>query len=310
METTTKITVVTTSLAAETVAYFVQESTGQPASIYDVNDLDNCGWDYIEEGLREQFGSDVKVVGFCDDDILDQAKAKLNDFLAAFKANAKDVGSLDVTFQKAENVDWLTEWRKNFKPVVIGDVCICPEWLPYDGDCKNVVKLDSGIAFGTGYHETTFLCVLAAQDLCFKDKIVLDAGCGSGVLGLVALTLGAKKAVMIDLDSQAVEASKTNAALNGLTDKCEILQGDLTQKVKQKCDVCFANLTADILLRLVCDLPRVLNDGAYAVLSGILNTRLQEVKDGFVKYGFKVLSQSQKGEWSCLTLRFDDKKTA
>ena len=99
METTTKITVVTTSLAAETVAYFVQESTGQPASIYDVNDLDNCGWDYIEDGLREQFGSDVKVVGFCDDDILDQAK-----FLSLYEANVSlcrkyDIGRRSALFQ-------------------------------------------------------------------------------------------------------------------------------------------------------------------------------------------------------------------
>ena len=301
-----EISVFTTTECSDLIACFLQYETQNAVSIYDVKDLDNCGWDYVEEGLREKFGLEVKVVAICNNDdykrVLDGLTKELENLQQIF--GKEFCGSLRVETNEAQSVDWLKEWQKNFKPVVVGDVCICPNWLDYDGECKNVLKIDSGIAFGTGYHETTSQCLLLAQNFDFCDKTVLDMGCGSGVLGLSSLLLGAKHATLVDLDSQATEATKTNANYNGLLDKCTVICGDLTQKVSGKFDFCFANLTADILKRLSTTLSNYLVEGAYISLSGILLRQQNEVTRVFENLGFRLVSYSTKGEWCALLMQY------
>ncbi|MBR5250848.1 MAG: 50S ribosomal protein L11 methyltransferase [Clostridia bacterium] len=304
-----EICVFTTTECSDMVACFLQEQTQNAVSIYDVKDLDNCGWDYVEEGLREKFGEEVKVVAICPSEdyerVLQELKIELDNLQQIF--GKEFCGSFNLTVNPAQKVDWLKEWQKNFEPVVVGDVCICPNWLEYNGECKNVLKIDSGIAFGTGYHETTSQCLLLAQNFDFCGKTVLDMGCGSGVLGLSALLLGAKHATLVDLDSQATEATETNAQYNELLDKCTIICGDLTEKVSGKFDFCFANLTADILKRLSKTLSNYLLDGAYISLSGILVTQQQEVITVFEELGFKLISFSNKGEWCALLMQYQPK---
>ena len=302
-----EITVFTTTECSDIVACFLQEETQNAVSIYDVKDLDNCGWDYVEDGLREKFGQEVRVVAICDELAFDalfvRLQAELDNLKKVFGEDF--CGSLRVVTDRAKDVDWLKEWQKNFQPTVIGDVCICPNWLDYQGECKNVLKIDSGIAFGTGYHETTSQCLLLAQNFDFEGKSVLDMGCGSGVLGLSAILLGAKHATLVDLDPQATEATQNNAQFNGLTDKCTVICGDLTQKVDGKFDFCFANLTADILKRLSATLSQFLQKGAFISLSGILLAQEQEVTEVFEKLGFELKSFSRKGEWCALLMQYE-----
>ena len=301
-----EISVFTTTECSDLVAYFLQEKTQNAVSVYDVKDLDNCGWDYIEEGLREKFGEEVKVVAFCskeqEQEVLRALKAELDKIREIFGKDS--CGSLKIVSVPAPNVDWLKNWQKNFTPTVIGDVCVCPNWLEYEGDAKKVLKIESGIAFGTGYHETTSQCLLLAQSFDFYDKTVLDMGCGSGILGLSALLLGAKHTTFVDLDKQATEATQKNAEFNNLADKSEVICGDLTQRVTGKFDFCFANLTADILTRLSTTLSQFLNDGAVISLSGILATQKEQVEKVFSNLGFELVSFSVKGEWCALLMRY------
>lgn len=301
-----EISVFTTTECSDLVAYFLQEQTQNAVSVYDVRDLDSCGWDYIEEGLREKFGEEVRVVAFCskeqEQDVLRALKTELDKIRDIFGNDS--CGSLKVVSAPAPQVDWLKNWQKNFTPTVIGDVCICPNWLDYNGDAKKVLKIESGIAFGTGYHETTSQCLLLAQNFDFAGKTVLDIGCGSGILGLSALLLGAKHATLVDIDKQATEATQKNAEFNNLTDKCKIICGDLTQYVSGKFDFCFANLTADILTRLSTVLSQFLNSGAVISLSGILATQKEQVEKVFSDLGFELLSFSVKGEWCALLMRY------
>lgn len=299
-----KITVFTTTGCSETVAYFLEELTANAVTVYDIRDLDECGWDYVEKGVRESFGQEVSVVAYCAESDEEQILGRLKEDLNRVKEIFGDAcGSLRIQTEQAQEVDWLKEWQKNFKPVVIGDVCVCPNWLTYDGDCKNVLKIESGVAFGTGYHETTSQCLLLAQNYDFRGKTVLDMGCGSGILGLSALLLGASHATLVDLDQQAVEATRANAVFNGLEDKCDIICGDLTEKVSGKFDFCFANLTADILKRLAKTLTAFLADGAYISLSGILLSLKDEVCETFEKLGFTLAAYSEKGEWCALLMK-------
>jgi len=301
-----EISVFTTTECSDLVACFLQEETQNAVSIYDVKDLDNCGWDYVEEGLREKFGTEVKVVAICSADDQQKITLKLQEKLDNLKEifGEEFCGSFRLTVTQAQTVDWLKEWQKNFQPTVIGEVCVCPNWLDYQGDCKKVLKIDSGIAFGTGYHETTSQCLLLAQNYDFNGKTVLDMGCGSGVLGLSALLLGAQHATLVDLDQQATEATQNNAEFNGLTDRCTVICGDLTQKVNGKFDFCFANLTADILKRLSSTLSQFLTDGAYISLSGILLAQKEEVTEVFENLGFELKSYSHKGEWCALLMQY------
>lgn len=300
-----KITVFTTTECSETVAYFLEEITDCAVTVYDVRDLDECGWDYVEKGLRESFGQEVRAVAFCKASDEARVLGLLDERLKSVRDNLGETcGSLSVETELVSDVDWLKEWQKGFKPVVLGDVCICPKWLTYDGDCKHVLKIESGVAFGTGYHETTSQCLLLAQNYDFSGKTVLDMGCGSGVLGLSALLLGAERATLVDFDSQAVEATKANAEFNGLADRCDVVCGDLTEKVNGKFDFCFANLTADILKRLAETLTEFLADDACVSLSGILVSLKGEVRDVFEKLGFSLLSYSELGEWCALYMKF------
>ncbi len=299
-----KITILTTTAGSEIVAYYLQEFTANCVSIFDEKDLDESDGDYFEEGLRSTYGDAVRIVGFCDKKIIETVRLKLYDMVSLLKNTMPESGELTFTIQKTQPFDWLTSWQKSFEPLKIGEIVICPIWKDYEGDCPDVIKLNSGIGFGTGYHETTSLCILLMQQIDIKNKSVLDAGCGSGILGITALKLGAKKALLVDLDVQAVQATQQNIDTNNMTDISKVVHGDITKKFEEKFDVCLANLTADILANCVKNLANSLNSGGYAILSGILNDRVEEIKSIYTLHGFEIVSQTQQGEWSALLLLF------
>lgn len=293
-----EISVYTTSEASEIVAYFLQEACMDGVSIYDKKDLySNPSWDYKDDEADKVYGEEVVVKGYCN---LENTQGVL-DFLRQSFAAIENAGSLNITVNQVDGDAWVAKWKETFKPIETEKIVICPEWQSVTTN-KLVLLLDTGVAFGTGQHETTSMCLGIAERLSFADKRVLDVGCGSGILGLCALLLGASYAELIDIDSQATDIARHNAEINGLTDKCVIKTGNLTERTTDRFDVVFANLTADILELLHNDISKVVNLDTLVVLSGILDVKLQQVINTYSDV-FEVIDTTSKGEWRALLLK-------
>lgn len=293
-----EIAVYTTSEMAEVVAYFLQEVCMDGVSIFDINDLyTNPSWDYKEDGIDLQYDSEVVVKGYCN---LEDTDSVL-DFLRQNLDGLTNAGSLRIVVNTVDGNAWVDKWRETFRPIETTKLVICPEWQSVTTD-KTVFLMDTGVAFGTGQHETTSMCLEFAENINLQGKSVLDVGCGSGILGLCALLLGAERAELVDIDVQATDITRHNAEINGLTDRCKIETGNLTEKTQGTFGVVFANLTADVLQLLHQDIAQVVASGTLAVLSGILDVKLQQVLDTYCDI-FDIVETKQKGEWCAVMLK-------
>ena len=293
-----EIAVYTTSQASDLVAFFLQEVCLDGIGMYDKNDLySNPSWDYKDEQADSYYDErEVIVKGYCSLGDVDRVLAHLKDRLSGLT----DAGSLRIEVGEVEGDAWVAKFKETFKPIETDKIVICPEWQTVETD-KLVLLLDTGVAFGTGQHETTSMCLQFAERMDLTNKRVLDVGCGSGILGLSALLLSADYAELVDIDKQATDVACHNAQINGLTGKCSIKTGNLTEQTSGKFDVVFANLTADILALLHDDVSAVIHKDALVVLSGILDVKLQYVIDLYSDL-FQVVETKSQGEWRALLL--------
>ena len=293
-----EIAVYTTSEMAEVVAYFLQEVCMDGVSIYDKKDLyDNPTWDYKEDGIELTYADEVVVKGYCN---LEDTDSVLH-FLRQSFDGLTDAGSLQIVVNTVDGNAWVDKWRETFRPIETDKLVICPEWQSVQTD-KTVFLMDSGVAFGTGQHETTSMCLEILEKLNLCGKKVLDVGCGSGILGLCALLLGAKKCELVDIDVQATDVAVHNAEINGLANRAVIKTGNLVEQINGVYDIVFANLTADVLAILRKDVSKVVKRGTLLVLSGILDIKLDEVLDLYSDE-FEVVQVKQKGEWRAVLLK-------
>ncbi len=225
-----------------------------------------------------------------------------------------DIGDGTITESETEDKDWINNWKQYFKPFVFEGIVIKPTWEEIDESMqgKIVVNIDPGTAFGTGSHETTQL-VISQLDKYVKDgDELLDVGCGSGILSVIGLMLGAKHAVGTDLDPNAIVATKENAEINNISmDKIEILEGNIIDDKKIKdavgyeCyDVVAANILADVLIPLSRIITEHMKSGAYFITSGIINTKEEEVVSAFNENPLlEIVEINRKGEWVNVTAR-------
>ena len=207
-----------------------------------------------------------------------------------------------------ENVreeDWATAWRQYYKPVRVGEkLMVVPSWEHYQPEKEDVViTLDPGMAFGSGTHATTRLCMRLIEQFLSPGQDMLDVGTGSGILAVTALKLGARRAVGVDIDATAVRVAGENAALNGVEENLSVICGDLACDVKGRFQLITANIVADIIIRLTPDVPPLLQDGGTFVVSGIIDSREQDVRDALEQNGFQVISSLTEGGWVALACR-------
>ncbi len=273
---------------------------------------------YIEDytGLEEQV-QQIAHIDLIDEELLakDRSKAFIHIYLEpdvnpaealgflSERLNAEGIShSLDTSATKEE--DWRNNWKKYFNPTPVGEkLLIRPTWRDdYDAGGRAVINLDPGLAFGTGNHETTRLCLQTIEKYLREGDTVLDVGCGSGILAIASLLLGAESAVGVDIDEVAVRTAVENAELNGVSEKFTAIVGDLTQKVSGKYNLVVANIVADAIISLSKDVKSFMTPDSIYIMSGIIDTRGDEVA-GVVGEDFDIIERLEDNGWVCLVAK-------
>ena len=233
------------------------------------------------------------------------ALAEMQEFL--------DLGECTITESETEDKDWINNWKQYFKQFYVDDVLIIPSWeevKPEDED-KMIIHIDPGTAFGTGMHETTQLCIRQIRKYVTENTKILDVGCGSGILGMLALKFGAKYSVGTDLDPCAIDATHENMEVNGISkDRYEVMIGNIIDdkevqdKVGYECyDIVAANILADVLVALTPVVVNQIKKGGIYITSGIIDDKEETVVEAVKKAGLEVLDITYQGEWVCVTAR-------
>lgn len=210
----------------------------------------------------------------------------------------------EITCASCVKEDWINNWKKYFKPIPVGEkLLIRPIWEEkFDAQGRIVLDLEPGLAFGTGTHETTRLCLELLEKYVKPDCEFLDMGCGSGILSVAALLLGAKNAVGVDIDPLAVKTAIENAAGNGVEERFTGICGNLAEKVNGKFNVIAANIVADIVIQLSKDAPKFLYDDSVYIISGIIDTREPDVLAA-ISDTFEIIERREEKGWVAMALK-------
>ena len=309
----TEFTVSTTTEAQELVADILWQYTVYGVAVCDYADVVELiekrrdTFDYIDDALSDAKKRGTLVKAYTEVSETASVSEKLTKDLAVLAENSRgfiDCGSLEITKREVDGDDWIEIWRKHFRPISYGKIVVCPKWIEYEPKAdEKVVYIDSNMAFGTGEHETTSMCIEQIEEYVTPEMTVLDVGTGSGILGISAVKLGAKEAVMTDIDTVAVLSAKHNAEINGVSDRCRIVKADLIDGVEGIADLAVANIMAEILVRLAPDISVQLKKGGILIMSGIIKERIKLVDDAFSAVGFKLIKTVNKGEWYALVMQ-------
>ena len=262
-------------------------------------------WDFADINVLEHKGKVAVVKAyFAEEDNIEDVLAYVNERLSELKEMGLDLGEAKVEHEKMYEEDWANTWKQYYKPSKVGEkIVVKPIWEEYEAkEGELVVDLDPGMAFGTGTHETTRMCIQALERYVKEESTVFDVGCGSGILAIAAAKLGAKLAVGVDLDPVAVESSIENVGYNKLNN-IEILHGNLVEVIDGKADIVVANILAEIICILTDDVKRVLKENGIFITSGIIHDRVDMVCEKLEATGFEVIEKNRDGEWNCIVAK-------
>ena len=262
-------------------------------------------WDFADINVLEHKGKVAVVKAyFAEEDNIEEILGYVNEKLVELKEMGIDLGEAKVEHEKMYEEDWANTWKQYYKPSKVGEkIVVKPIWEEYEEkEGELVVNLDPGMAFGTGTHETTRMCIQALEKYVKEESTVFDVGCGSGILAIAAAKLGAKLAVGVDLDPVAVESSIENVGYNNLNN-IEILHGNLVEVIDGKADIVVANILAEIICILTDDVKRVMKDGGVFITSGIIHDRVDMVCEKLEATGFEVIEKNRDGEWNCIVAK-------
>ena len=263
-------------------------------------------WDYVDEELLESKRGVCRVTFYvsADDEGMDTV-AKVRLALAELKSRRGDCGSLVMTMAQMDDADWENNWKQFYKPMEIGErLIVVPEWERADTAGRVKLILNPGLTFGTGSHATTRLCLTALEKHVTQGQRVLDLGCGSGILSIAALLLGADHAFACDIDEKCVDVAYENAALNGIgKDRYTVRWGDvLSDKQLQKemggqYDIIVANIVADVIIGLAPQVRPFLKEDGLFLTSGIIDDRAAEVAEKLRAAGWQIVEERQSEGW-------------
>lgn len=304
-----EVTIITSSEAVEAVSAMLYNTGVEGVSILDPLDMifrrdHTTDWDYFDESIIDT-NNGVVIKGYYKRDekfegYLEEIKTGVNN-LPKFGLD-KGVGSVIANDVKEE--DWENNWKQYYKPIKVGEkIVIKPIWEQYDKKADEIiVELDPGMAFGTGTHETTRMCIKALERHVKAESVVFDIGTGSGILSIAAAKLGAKKTIGVDLDPVAVDSAKQNVSYNDVS-SIEILYGDLLEVVNGRANIVIANIMADVIMFLTQQVKSVLVEGGHFISSGIILIKKDEVINKLTECGFKIEEINIEGEWVCIVAK-------
>lgn len=305
-----EVQVKTSAEAVEIVSNILYEAGVTGLAIEDPNDIremaesaNELDWNYIDEDLLKSDFDGVLVKAYFEEneDLIDTIKLIKQNIELIPQYNL-DGGLGEVTLAEVYESEWKDIWKKYYKPKKIGkNIVVKPTWEEYEEDKGDIViELDPGMAFGTGTHETTTMCIQAIEKYMDKEDTLFDIGCGSGILSIAAAKLGAKKVIGVDLDEMAIKVSKENIDLNNVSNIIDIRHGNLLEVVDEKADVIVVNIVADIIKMLAGDVKSALKEDGIFISSGIILDKIEFVTYALKEVGFEVLELVTDGEWACM----------
>lgn len=275
---------------------------------------------YIEDYSNlEQEALEIAKIDLIDEDLLakDRTKGIVHIYISpeenpneavSFISSVLDADKIEYKIELANcaREDWENNWKKYFKPIPVGKkLLIRPVWEnDYEAGDRKVLNLEPGVAFGTGTHETTRLCLESLENYITPETVMLDVGCGSGILSVAAMLLGAKSATGVDIDKLAVKVAVENGKLNGFKYPAyNMINGNLTDKISGRYNVVTANIVADAIIMLTPSVKQFLSDDAVYIVSGIIDMRSDEVVSCLEENGFEIISRNEEAGWLCYVCR-------
>ena len=260
--------------------------------IEDFSDIDTCPWDYVDEELLKKDKTVVSISGYME----------TNENVLAVTEQLKIMLPQDAIVEviSVNEDDWANNWKKYYHPIRVGkNLVIKPSWIDYEKQENDIiVELDPGMAFGTGTHETTRMCMTHLEKYINKNSRVLDVGCGSGILSITSLLIGAKEVTGVDIDPVAVKVAIENGEMNNFrAPQYNIKRGNLVDEAQGKYDVIVANIIADVIIAVCGDVKQFVADDGVFISSGIICDRKEDVKKAFAEQGYTIVEELEEGEW-------------
>ena len=277
------------------------------------SDFEQAGWESDSTIVKldeiKDLPEDLEFLAYFD---MEQDKAELvkkyQKKLSELKSYGLKIGQAEVSASYIKDEDWNTVWQKFYHPIDFSrHLAIVPEWEEYEPAFKDqkVVKLDPGLAFGTGSHKTTQLALLGLEQTLIKPETVCDVGTGSGILAIASSVLGARSVLATDISDEAITAANENISLNNLTN-IKVQKTNLLNQVKSKYDIIVANILAEILLDLIPELNEHLNSNGKVIFSGIDCDQIEKIRTALTTNGFQIILSMQQGRWIGLIIERKD----
>lgn len=304
-----EITVTTNEDAADIISNLLTEIGANGTEIVDPEAFrqvleSNRYLDYADDGFIDSYGTDVIIRAyFSENEDPDLLASRVREGINRIP-DATDVSPGTVEWRVRDDSEWKDNWKEYFKPFnFTGKIVIKPSWENYiPKGSEIVVELDPGMAFGTGTHETTRMCASLGEKYLKSGDRVLDLGCGTAILALTAAKLGAGSVLAVDLDDAAVKAARENVIKNNESDKIKVLRGVLTDIPKERFDLIYINIIADVIISLAGDIREYMGEGAHIILSGIIGSRRDEVVAAYTAAGLNIAGESGMGEWVAMVM--------
>ena len=309
-----ELTVLTSTEGSELVSQILIDAGASGTVIEDKNDValnqrPEGQWDIIDEEIARRMGDDVKVKAYYAMDArVKDTLAHIASALDDLRANAAGLplGKLETLVSNVDDEDWAENWKKQYKPFRLGrHMVVKPGWETFDAQPDDkIIEIDPGMAFGTGTHETTGMCVELIEDYVKPGDTAIDIGTGTGILAIAAALAGAKDVLATDLDPVAVRVAAENVCVNGFADVIRTRQGDLLQAVDERANVVIANIIADVIAMLAQPVRAHIEDGGLFICSGIARERSDFVIEALKAAGYQQpMDIREKGEWMAIAAR-------